>query len=173
MQKTIQSPTNCFSSRRYTQPESDNSLSENKLYWVPRVHVSDLAKQMKIPEEDLAELDAEIDPFVTYRRPQPGSIHYLHVEKKTLNEKRSKSRLVSRNDENMSSMGSKMSFSDRKKITSRLTSDLSLPNTHKIKTAQSPAEKPIQATPTKEAELKVIKSRNNLSGLNLPFPVAM
>ena len=63
---------------------SDSSLGENKLYWVPRVNVSDLAKQMKIPEEDLAEVDVEIDPFVTYRRPQPGSFHHLHVDKKTL-----------------------------------------------------------------------------------------
>ena len=42
---------------------------ENKLHWVPPVQITDLAKQMKIAEEDMAELDVHIDPFVTHRRP--------------------------------------------------------------------------------------------------------
>ncbi len=116
---------------------------------------------MKIPDEDLAELDVQIDPFMTYQRPQPGSNHHLRIEQRTRDGHRSRSKLVSHTDENMSSVGSKMSFGVRKRVTSNLTSDLSLPSSHLIQTTRLPEVLPVQATPTKEEEDKETKSRKN------------
>ena len=128
---------------------------------------------MKIPEEDLAELDVQIDPFMTYQRPQPGANHHLRIEHITRDGHRSRSKLVGHNDENMSSIGSKMSFGGRKRVTSHLNSDLSLTSSHLIQTTRLPEELSVRATPTKEEEDKETKSRKTSSALNLPFPIAM
>lgn len=95
---------------------------------MPPIKVSDVRTQIIINEEDLAELDVEIDPFVTHRRPVFGLNNFLHVDTHRggheHSHRRSNSKLRGQ-DDSQSSIASKMSFGARRKL-SPLISNLSL-----------------------------------------------